>query len=500
MELNFQESRTDCLELLFHETVAQEETAEIIVPEGWQDIGRVVNSFATIQLRQKEVGSGVVTVSGGIRGGILYVPEGEEVPKLLQTYVPFTVKKEQENLDVKDTVQCHFSVSRVDARMLNSRKAMLRVSLSCRFCAYTPKQLVTHTLPEETEGLMTCETVLPMRLCMAAEEKGFVLNEEVLIPDSMPAVEEILEEQYRIQVTEKKMIGSKAVFKGSLGVHTLYLGQDSSLSSYDADLPFSQYMELNGDLEDCEPEIQLSITGAELETDGQLSCHRLLANINLVAQCAVFGICRVPYISDAYSITEKLIPEYRSISLPAQLDHRQIRSTMTGRQSFSAKKLVDIYAYPEDVIQNRNGETVCLQSGANVNLLYYDNDNKLQGKTVRLQQSTDMKLSPMASCRARTQTTEPCTAVAGAEFEIRCEVETCVDSYATQEIRGICGGKTEPIEQEAERPSLILRRVGQDESLWSIAKDYRTTVKKIMEANSLPEDSVLQDRLLLIPM
>lgn len=500
MELAFQENQTKCMEQLFHDTVIQEETVEIIVPEGWPDIYRVVDSFAEVALRQKEVGTGIVTVSGGVRGGILYVSEEEQTPKLLQTYLPFTVKKEIERLEVNDKVQVQLQVCGADARMISSRKAMLRVNLASIFKAYTSQQVVTYTLPEQESSVMTYDSVLPMKLCLETEEKSFSVNEELLLPDSLPAVEEIFKEQYRLSVTEKKMVGSKVAFKGSIGVHTLYSSQDGGLNSYDGEIPFSQYLELPEDRDGCEPEVMLSVTGAELQTDGQLDCHRLLLNLNLLAQCSVFGICSVPFVSDAYCTEQTLVPEYHSVSLTGLLDHREYRDTMVSKLTVPMKKLIDVYAYPEQVRQNRNGDSICLQYGLNVNLLYFDQENQLQGRTVHIEQSEDMSLSPNGQCHAELQLPEPCTVMNGGQTELRCPIVSVVDSFAAQEIRGICGGKTEPIENDDERPSLILRRVGQEESLWSIAKAYRTTVQKIMEANGLQEEAAMSDLLLLIPM
>ena len=55
----------------------------------------------------------------------------------------------------------------------------------------------------------------------------------------------------------------------------------------------------------------------------------------------------------------------------------------------------------------------------------------------------------------------------------------------------------EPI-ASADRPSLILRRKGQD-SLWQIAKDTGSTVEKIKAANGLEEEPAA-DKMLLIPI
>ena len=81
-------------------------------------------------------------------------------------------------------------------------------------------------------------------------------------------------------------------------------------------------------------------------------------------------------------------------------------------------------------------------------------------------------------------------------FQVDCDMETARDG------RYLCvaGGETDDEDSHEAGPSLILRKVGQGESLWSVAKQYRTTCRSILEVNEIPEESQLpHDRLLLIP-
>ena len=69
--------------------------------------------------------------------------------------------------------------------------------------------------------------------------------------------------------------------------------------------------------------------------------------------------------------------------------------------------------------------------------------------------------------------------------------------------RYLCISGAETAEEEGERaaaPSLILRKLGTGESLWSIAKQYRATREGILAVNELSDESqITPDRLLLIP-
>jgi len=49
-------------------------------------------------------------------------------------------------------------------------------------------------------------------------------------------------------------------------------------------------------------------------------------------------------------------------------------------------------------------------------------------------------------------------------------------------------------------PSLVLRRLGKEESLWMLAKQYNTTIAGILAANGLgTEEDISAEKLLLIP-
>ena len=65
----------------------------------------------------------------------------------------------------------------------------------------------------------------------------------------------------------------------------------------------------------------------------------------------------------------------------------------------------------------------------------------------------------------------------------------------------VSGGETADEEEDrAAVPSLILRKMGPGETLWSIAKQYRATREGILSVNELADESqITPDRLLLIP-
>ena len=67
----------------------QEETLESIVSDACPDISRVVSAVGRVFLQEKELGEGSLRLSGSARVTVLYIPEGEGMPRSLEVTVPF---------------------------------------------------------------------------------------------------------------------------------------------------------------------------------------------------------------------------------------------------------------------------------------------------------------------------------------------------------------------------------------------------------------------------
>lgn len=92
MELVFQERELNYLSRVLCETVTQEQTAELIVPDSYPDADRVVDAFATALIRSEECSAGAAGVSGNAQVGVLFVTEDGEIGRL-ETQIPFSDRK-----------------------------------------------------------------------------------------------------------------------------------------------------------------------------------------------------------------------------------------------------------------------------------------------------------------------------------------------------------------------------------------------------------------------
>ena len=146
------------------------------------------------------------------------------------------------------------------------------------------------------------------------------------------------------------------------------------------------------------------------------------------------------------------------------------------------------------------GDTVDFAFPGAFQLLYHDGEGALQGMTAKAEAGWQLGSAPgnrfRISCQAAGKP-EAAPGVEGTDLqqELRVETQVLADTVIPM-VSGLELG--ELVEADPERPSLILKRAG-DESLWEMAKCCGSTVEAITKANSLAGEPE-KDRMLLIPV
>jgi hypothetical protein len=146
----------------------------------------------------------------------------------------------------------------------------------------------------------------------------------------------------------------------------------------------------------------------------------------------------------------------------------------------------------------RNGEQVEFTLPLTAQVLLETEDGALRGA------SSGLNLTAVTQAAERCRfvlepealTISGSIGVDGADIKVTGTLS--VSTYSPMEFMEIVGGELSEETPQRDGPGLIIRRPSSSETLWDIAKAYRTTTEAIMEANGL-EGELISDQMLLIP-
>ncbi len=147
------------------------------MPDSGRTRRRFSTCFASCVVRSKECQAGSVLISGGIQASLLYLAGGETTPRLLETYLPFSIKKEISGCEASDLAQLQCRVTHADGRVLNSRKLLVRVEIGCDLHLYRPAAETIY-VPDASDPICSC-TAANTRCCWTWRQgKLFAMEEE----------------------------------------------------------------------------------------------------------------------------------------------------------------------------------------------------------------------------------------------------------------------------------------------------------------------------------
>lgn len=497
MELQFYKTSLPCLQWLTREIREREQTQELRIPDGMPDIGRVLASWGQPLIRSKEWHSGAMRVTGGILAWILYSPEGGGQPQWVDTWLPFQLKWEFPETERDGAILVQPALRSIDARSTSARKLMVRGCVSVLGEAAVPAELDVFT-PQQLPGdIQVLKDTYPLLIPVEAGEKTFSIDEQLELPTTLPPISQIIRYEVLPVLTEKKVMGDKVVFRGTADLHLLYLGEDGLLHSWDMQMPFSQYAQLDRDYdENATPELSFAVSGIELEKQDDGFCWKA----DIISQYVIYHRPVVELVRDAYSPVRPVSPQVSLLNAISVLERRTLPVEVEQVISFDGESVVDGAFYPHHPRVYNEADGVSLELTGSIQLLGYDSAGELTA--VQKQWEDTQILDADCDCKvlaAASFSGAPCCSLSAGSASLNANLPV---ELTTVSARGIpmvesleVGELTAP---DPDRPALILRRAGED-TLWELAKQSGSTVEAIKEANDLSREPD-PDRLLLIPV
>lgn len=497
MEVNFETSLCTCLKPVLTEIQNGEQTQQISLPDAMPDVGRVLGAWGQALLRGKEWLGSTVSCTGGMMVWVLYAPEDGSREQCLETWIPFQMKWELPEGTGEGDLRIRCLSRFVDARSVSARKILVRAGMGALAEAYCPMEAAC-CLPQQPQGdVQLLRREYPIRLPKEMGEKAFSLDEELRLPESAPAMEKLIYCRMEPVVADKKVLSEKVVFRGQARLHTLYRSTEGQLHSWDFALPFSQFGELE---QEHGPDAQTDITLMPTNLEVELEEGRLRCKAGLAAQYLVTDREKICLIEDAYSPTRELTLQTQTLGLPGILDSRREVLYVEQTVPVEGNLAADVCVLPDFPRQRRTEDALTLEVPAAVQLLYYGQDGSLQGASSRWEGSHTLRAGSNAQILSSLWPQEEAQAQVGAsEVTVKQELPMEVTAYAWEELTMVSGLELgEQRKPDPNRPSLILRRIG-DDRLWDVAKESHSTVEAIRRANGLTEEPA-PNQMLLIPV
>ena len=468
--------------------------AEPVLPDYCPDLQALVGTQAAVRIKERRIEPGKITVEGVCIFTELFYSEGEGRLRSLIHGQEFSHSFPVDRIPSGFTVTAR--VQEASGRLLQARKMAVTASLILEVKGYENKIVISPV--EQPSLFLKAEKVNGMRVC-AANTRSFKLVEEMEIGEAEADIEEVLAADASVWVQETRMISEKAVLRGVAQVHLLYADENGACRHLEKEVPFNQIVELEGAEESCCVYASMDITSLKVSVsiEGEKAARSLAAALEIEAYARACRNVELTLVTDAYATDSQLNMEKMPLSVcgvaPIQTVETSVKAEAEpGREIIFAK--ADALISDAHIEQQR----LVICGSVEAELIYRD----VEGNYAIEKQITEFSVYPE-------------TANLGEEVRLDCEAVVQRVSFTESgyevnvgvgvqlnEVRDV--ETVVSVEKNGEAPApcecqAYLYYMNGEDSLWEVAKRYRTSPEAVRRANG-PLENEGTHRVLFVPV
>ena len=486
---------------------------EYSLPDYIPDIKRVLNTSARVSTGTHGLDGGRIVFEGDIAFTVFLLTEENTLKSVT---IPCSYKNATEEIGEysdKTEISVISMLESASGKLMNPRKIMLSAEVSTSVNATSQSGInpaIEGVKCAADELSLERDTVRTNTLTFSSDIlDSQVLSEDIVIDGQLPPAAEILCCDVEVFISENKQVSSVLQMTGEASVTILYTDESGKPYRIMKRVAVSSNISA-GDGTDFFAVAQVSDIKTQIAADSYGENRVIELDVTYSVLSFRMANREVSYVSDIYSVSSDCRSQF------AQRDIYTLRKCVNANFSVNASR------QSEEVNAGGSDNVIAAFVSLKKENLQYDDERK---KTVF---SGNAQITMLISAEEGYKSisfTEPFKYETdiqpeNGEFEYMhtmtaANIRGRIDSasvYADFEIMlGIvvlekapasvvaCAALGEPLAQEKSRPPLTLYYPARGERLWDIAKHYNTTRDAIMSANNMESDTVLAEKVLLIP-
>lgn len=475
---------------------------DIIVPDTKPDAIKIVNLTVNAYITECEILDDKIKVVGKLNYYIIYkCNEGDMGTRGLFVTFPYTqtlpVKGANKSM-CATVIPC---VKNVIYSLPNERKISTKTELIFKITLKAPVN-ISLVNKFETEEEIECKVKEEMFNNIIVTKKSIIVSkEEVMLPKENEDFFEILKVVPNIKNTEYKESYNKIMVKGDLDASVLYLSEntDSPISTLNIKVPFTGMIELENINDRSNFDIKYLIQDFNIRPNVDItSTKTLTVDYQVEVEVKMFEESRVEYISDFYSQTRQL--DYETENVSVVRNEANLKRTIDLKDTVSNilvndNKLVEFFLDSNYISSRIAGNTIHIEGNAKMNLLLVNNNTlDLEMKVVDILVNEEYTLEEMKEdmgVSVNIDVEYSNIVQNGNDLEITATLGVSVDLENVTTIN-IVDKITEQKLDTSNLDSMNIYIVKAGDTLWSIAKRYKTSVDKIIKTNNIMDPDKLE--------
>lgn len=463
---------------------------DVIVNDVKPDVLKIINTNGTICIYKKEALHGKVKLEGCINTYIIYLADDETGSiRTLNTSLDFSETIDMENSREGMTVEENLCIKGFETKVLNSRKVHVKafVETGIKVCSSDEVEAIVDIQNEED---IQMQNRFKCVMSLIGENTGKTVLKDTININVEDDFAEIMRVNFEISDVETKTSYNKVLIKANANVNVMYLTEDNRISNCFGKIPVMGFIDMPNITDTSECIAKIKLKNLEIRPNN-IEEHSIYVEADLEMFCKVFENKEINVIEDAYSIFNNL--ELKRSAVRATTSQNRIRDTFKIREVFTNPEL--IYGRVLGVDVNPVVENTEVRDGR-INYkgkldteFFVSNENMINGLTESVPFEFDLMneaINRNMDFETQINVTDQRAyntddgVVLEVEFEVIVLLQNNENLSFIQDI-----DVTEDNNQDMY--SMVIYFVKPGDTLWKIAKQFRSRVEDIARVNGIED-------------
>ncbi len=506
MEISFKNEDYKFLKTLTDNSVEECVEAELTLPEYMPEILRIIKSTAEPKINSCRLVGERVTVDGVCDLRMIYTAEDGCIYCFSQSR-PFTRHCENAAFTEAVDVNSKVGVSYVNCRATGTKRAEIKAGLVIKFCVYCEEkeEVISLNNTKEIE-----QKTIPVRAMSLGcrKTRSFSMSDTITL--NSPAAF-LISSRASAVCTEIRKINNKIMIKGDAIIDVCYVNANDKTSAEHIkhSIPINQILEFDGMEERFTGDVVLQVTALDVMLKGESTGIATAFDISLGVDASVsmWEEKELLVISDAYAVGAALELKKAPFSFYTASEQISDKYVFDGNFPVNGEGVGSIIDCCGEItgaqVKVENGElAVC--GSLSVSLIIKDSAGSLSGISKMFdyvyKRKTDVTDKNIVCVPDLTLLSLDCTVKGANSIDVRAEIGVTGSVF----VKLVVDAVTDIVESETPvsrscNAITVYFPESSNESLWSIARRYNTTVKAIAEENDLEGDTTENLKMIFIP-
>lgn len=479
--------------------------SSIIVPDVKPDIVKPIDLSGNVCIYKKEIINGRIKIDGTIDCNIIYLVDSvDESIRGLNSNIDFSEFLEIDSNISEADIDANIIIKNMECEVLNGRKVNLKATIELSARLYSNDGVNILKDINGARGIQKLNKIVQLNSMVGKNTAKSIAKENIILNQEEHVVE-ILKKEIRIINKDFKISYNKVVAKSEVSVKILYLTEDGRINYVEKIIPIMGFIDMENVTEEniCDVKYCMKNILVKLNNTDENSIY---LEIEVEISCYSYETKDVELIQDVYTPFSNI--EYNRKSIKAMVGLQNISDKYAINEQILSPEISNSRIYNVSTTTNINtvkivGSKAIYEGEAFVNILYESTEvTRIDKKEFKfpinyeidiLEGMNEENLDIMLEVENYNVSSQ------GDNIQVNIELNISTKMFKTIELNIIDNVEEKELENQEEY-SIIVYFVKAGDTLWNIAKKYRSTVENIKQINNIEDEDKLEiNQQLFIP-